>query len=204
MRKRWIYLLMMALLLVGYGLGKQVQASDPLPGSDQDPLVTKSYVDNYIGSHYTDLQQQIALLTQQVIKLDQRIAVLQKQIKTEIKLVIGQKTAYIGDEAKTLPVAPYVEGPGHTMLPFRFIGEVLGADIGWESSSQTVSYQLGDKEMQLQIGSKTATIDGQEIQLDAAPALKGAHTVVPVRVVSEGLGAEVTWDESTQTVTIIP
>jgi len=204
MRKRWVYLLMIALLLVGYGLGKQVQASDPLPGSDQDPLVTQSYVDNYIGSHYTDLQQQIALLTQQVIKLEQRIALLQEQIKIEIELVIGQKTAYIGDEAKTLPVTPYVEGAGYTMLPFRFIGEALGADIGWESSSQTVSYQLGDKVMELQIGSKTATIDGQEIQLDAAPTLKGAHTVVPVRVVSEGLGARVTWDDSTQTVTIIP
>lgn len=204
MKRKWMLLLMLSLLLIGYSLGQAVQASDPLPGSDQDPLVTKSYVDNYISSHYTDLQEQLQLLTRQVQQLEARVARLQERIKIKIELVIGEKTAYVGNEARTLPVAPYIAGGGHTMLPFRFIGEALGAEIGWDGSTRTVSYTLGDKVLKLQIDSKTATVNGREVPLDVAPTLKDNHTVVPVRVVSECLGATVKWSQETQTVTIIP
>jgi len=203
-KRRYFFLLMVVVLLIGYGMGQAVQASDPLPGSDQDPLVTKSYVDNYISSHYTDLQAQLTMLTQQVVTLEQRLADMKQTVKVKIQLVIGEKTALVGSQSAQLPVAPFLAEGGYTMLPFRFIGEALGADIGWEAETKTVSYTVGSKELKLQIGSKTALVNGEEMTLSAPPMLKDGSTVVPVRVVVEGLGAKVDWDKSTKTVTIIP
>jgi hypothetical protein len=54
----------------------------------------------------------------------------------------------------------------------------------------------------LQIGSTTAIVDGQQQLLDVAPFLVGARTLVPLRFVSQALGATVTFDNSTNTVTI--
>ena len=51
----------------------------------------------------------------------------------------------------------------------------------------------------------TVTLDGQEISFpDAKPFIdKLDRTLVPIRFVSEAMGAEVSWDNDTQTVTII-
>lgn len=51
----------------------------------------------------------------------------------------------------------------------------------------------------------TVTLDGQEIAFpDAQPFIdKRDRTLVPIRFVSEAMGAEVSWDNDTQTVTII-
>lgn len=45
-------------------------------------------------------------------------------------------------------------------------------------------------------------INGQTITSDAPPMLIGGRTLVPIRVISESLGAEVTWQASTRTVHI--
>lgn len=45
-------------------------------------------------------------------------------------------------------------------------------------------------------------VNGQEIQADVPPMIVNGRTMVPVRFVSEALGAVVNWDEATQTVTI--
>lgn len=45
-------------------------------------------------------------------------------------------------------------------------------------------------------------INGQIVQTAVAPILEGGTTLVPIRVVSENLGANVVWDEETQSVVI--
>ncbi|HHX51428.1 MAG TPA: copper amine oxidase N-terminal domain-containing protein [Clostridia bacterium] len=45
-------------------------------------------------------------------------------------------------------------------------------------------------------------VRGWEIKFDVPPVIKEGRTLIPVRAVSEGMGAEVSWDESTKTVTI--
>ena len=45
-------------------------------------------------------------------------------------------------------------------------------------------------------------IDGKEVKSDVAPAVENGTTLVPLRVISESLGADVVWAASTRTVTI--
>jgi len=58
------------------------------------------------------------------------------------------------------------------------------------------------KVIKLQIGNKIAYVDGNELTLDVPPQIINGRTMVPVRFISEGLGAEVGWDGATKTVTI--
>ena len=56
--------------------------------------------------------------------------------------------------------------------------------------------------IQLAINSPTATVNGSPYSLDAPPQLVNNRTLVPIRFVSEALGAQVTWDAATGQVTV--
>lgn len=44
-------------------------------------------------------------------------------------------------------------------------------------------------------------VNGQPLQFDVAPVVIGGRTLVPLRAIFEALGADVTWDQPTQTAT---
>ncbi|MBC7346592.1 MAG: copper amine oxidase N-terminal domain-containing protein, partial [Clostridia bacterium] len=50
------------------------------------------------------------------------------------------------------------------------------------------------KAVKLFIGSSSVLCDGWTVQLEAAPRVVGGRTFVPLRFVSEHLGAAVKWD----------
>jgi len=45
------------------------------------------------------------------------------------------------------------------------------------------------------------TLDGRELNFDVLPIIENGRTLVPLRTIFEALGAEVSWNEETQTVT---
>ena len=54
-----------------------------------------------------------------------------------IQLVIDTTTALINGKKETLEVGPKIEN-GYTMLPLRFIGEVLGIEFKWDGATSSV------------------------------------------------------------------
>ena len=54
----------------------------------------------------------------------------------------------------------------------------------------------------MQIGSETAYVNEQEVQLDVAPKIIKNRTLVPIRFISETFNLNVEWDEESQTVVI--
>ncbi|HOO97563.1 MAG TPA: stalk domain-containing protein [Caldisericia bacterium] len=56
----------------------------------------------------------------------------------------------------------------------------------------------------LQIGSKTATVGGVNVELDAEPIVHNSRTMVPLRFIADAFGAATSWDGETRTVTIEP
>jgi hypothetical protein len=91
---------------------------------------------------------------------------------------------------------------GRVLVPFRGILEQMGANVDWMPENQTVIATRGDKEILLTIGSRTAAINGRDVQLDVPAMTLGGYTMVPLRFVSEALGADVTWLSAMQTVMI--
>ena len=98
-------------------------------------------------------------------------------------------------------VPPRVE-QGTTLVPLRGIFEALGASVVWDGATQTVNASKGGTQIKLQIGSKTAYRNGQAVTLSVPGKVIGGSTLVPLRFVSEALGADVKWDGAAQTITI--
>lgn len=184
-------------------MGNAIGSSNPEPGSQDDPLVTKSYVDQYISQRISSLENTVSNMSIQVAQLEKRVVEIKKGLKPPIGLTINNKTAYIGEQSHSLETAPFIVD-GRTMVPFRFIGEALGANVGWEPSTKTVSYVLAHTKIEFPIGSKTITINGKVSTVDVPATLVNGRTFVPVRMVSEQLGAAVNWDPKTRKVTIFP
>jgi len=118
-----------------------------------------------------------------------------------IQITIGSTKAYVNSKETSLDQPPVIEN-GRTLVPFRFIGEALGAEIGWDPVKKTVSYVLGDMNIILTIGSTTAFVNSIATKLDVAPKILSGRTVVPVRFISETIGAKVDWNSSTKMVTV--
>lgn len=98
----------------------------------------------------------------------------------------------------TFDVPPFLDN-GRMLVPVRAIFEALDATIEWDGNTQTVTASKGDKIITLQIGNDKATIGNTEVILDVPAKLKDGRTFVPVRFVSEALGAKVVWDSATNT-----
>lgn len=56
--------------------------------------------------------------------------------------------------------------------------------------------------MDLEIGSTVASVNGTATELEAAPEILNNTTMVPVRFVSEALGAVVQWEAANRVVRI--
>src|ERR1700674_5230600 len=95
---------------------------------------------------------------------------------------------------------PPIERGGRVFVPLRGVFERLGATVVYDNG--TINATGNGRNIQLHIGSTAATVNGQQTNLDVAPFLVGARTLVPLRFISEALGATVNYDGGSQTVTI--
>lgn len=113
----------------------------------------------------------------------------------EIRIVVNGKTV-------SSDISPVIE-QGRTLVPIRVISENIGATVGWDGKSKTVTVTMNQKVVMLKIGNKYATVNGKNINLDVPAKILNGRTLVPLRFIGESLGATVTWDGTTRTVTII-
>ena len=97
---------------------------------------------------------------------------------------------------------PMINADSRTLVPVRFVSEALGADVEWDGATNTVNIAHKGKSISLVIGQKQAKVDENSIVLDTAAALVNSRTMVPLRFVSECLGAKVEWNGAKQEVYI--
>ena len=111
---------------------------------------------------------------------------------TSVVMTIGSPDFVVNNQVITMEdAAPYV-AKDRTFVPFRALGEAIGADVVWDNDARTVTYTLGKTEVVMTIGETTYTVNGEEKTMDVAPEITGERTYVPVRFVGEALGFKVT------------
>ncbi|MDR6554682.1 copper amine oxidase N-terminal domain-containing protein [Paenibacillus qinlingensis] len=99
-----------------------------------------------------------------------------------------------GEKIVFTDAPPYInEQTGSTMVPAREIAEKLGAEVTWNRSLEQVTFRSQHATTLLTIGQNIVSIDGKQVELDAPAVLKNDRTMVPLRAVSESLGADVDW-----------
>ncbi len=99
---------------------------------------------------------------------------------------------------------PVIEN-GRTLVPIRIISEELGADVTWDEVNRTVLIEQGEKSVVLKVDSLIFEIGKGSKNFDTSdiPAkIISDRTFVPLRLVSNVLGTEISWEDSSKTVTI--
>jgi exopolysaccharide biosynthesis protein len=97
--------------------------------------------------------------------------------------------------------APFIED-GTTMVPVRGVFEELGAAVEWDGTTGTVNAKRFDAHIQLTVGKIEATVNGEIKSLPKAPVNIKGRVYIPLRFVSEALGARVGWEQSTNSISI--
>ncbi|WP_209809572.1 copper amine oxidase N-terminal domain-containing protein [Ammoniphilus resinae] len=114
-----------------------------------------------------------------------------------IELIVNGSTISFVD------AKPYMDTTaGRIFVPLRFVSETLAAEVNWDQNTQIVDLKKDGKNIALRIGDNNALVNQRTLYLDAPALLKGGRSYVPLRFISEALGAEVNWDPSTSTVSI--
>jgi hypothetical protein len=117
------------------------------------------------------------------------------QAQSPIKVVLnGTPLAFSG--------TPPMQIKGSTLVPMRGIFEALGATVKFDKASLTVYGQKGATAIILPLGALTATVNGQPQTLPVPAQLINGTTLVPLRFISQALGASVAWNPAISTVTI--
>ncbi|MEG6523113.1 peptidylprolyl isomerase [Desulfotomaculum sp. 1211_IL3151] len=107
-----------------------------------------------------------------------------------------------GVSAEFSGAKPYLNEDGRAMVPIRFISEKLGANVKWDNATQSVVIDEHNAKIVLPINKQTALINGIEKQLDSKAVIKDGFTMVPLRFVSDVLGAKVLYSNTTMSIRI--
>lgn len=127
-----------------------------------------------------------------------------------------------------LDVAPVIEN-GRTLVPVRAICEALGCEVEYsggsqiayetsnqcfdtsgvvdtfdvsELSSDNITITFGEQIIMFNLTLKSVSINGFAEPIDTAPRIINGRTLVPLRALSEALGANVVWEEPLKKVLI--
>lgn len=108
---------------------------------------------------------------------------------------------YLNGTPLRLEVAP-IQQNGRTLVPMRDIFEALGATVNYNSLSQAIAAQKGSTVVRMALGTRNASVNNVPIKLDAPAQTYYGRTMVPLRFVSEALGANVSFNPSNRIVSI--
>lgn len=98
-------------------------------------------------------------------------------------------------------VQPRVDA-GIPMTPIRYLIEHDGGIVKWDNSSKTVTASDEGISLWLRIGSSTAKVNKQSLQMEKAPYIDGSRTIVPLSFIHDALHVDVQYDKTTNHVLI--
>ena len=143
-----------------------------------------------LGGIYNEQEQMISGL----VDREGEYGVVQAEELTKISLAIGNNVSVVNNQYINNEIASEMIN-GTTYVPLRFIAENLGANIKWEGKTKHITINIDDKQLDMTVEKEGSTND--------APLIKNNRTLVPLRYVSEQLGANVLWIPNTKDIEIV-
>lgn len=107
----------------------------------------------------------------------------------------------IDNEQLVMDVPPLII-EDRLVVPLRSIFEALGSDVEWNAQDRSIRATKGSTVIFLKVDDENAKVNDVSINLDVPPTIVENRTLVPVRIVAESFGANVTWDGESRTVSI--
>ncbi len=90
---------------------------------------------------------------------------------------------------------------GRTMVPVRGVFEKLGYAVDFDADTKTAVLS-GGSTITMTMGNTYFTVDGNNITPDVPQQIINDRFMLPLRAVSEAVGAEVNWDPDTKTASV--
>ncbi len=88
------------------------------------------------------------------------------------------------------------------LVPMRSMFEQTGASVAYDSSTRTVDVSKPGADVKITLGKAWVVVNGDERPLDVPPEMYKGSLLVPLRVISEGMGAFVQWVPSKHVVVV--
>jgi len=85
---------------------------------------------------------------------------------------------------------PYVDGSKQTMVSARLVSESLGYSLTWNDAKRQATIKKGSTTILLTEKSKTVYVNGKAMTIDTAVVMKSGRAFVPLRFVSQTMGAK--------------
>ncbi len=87
-------------------------------------------------------------------------------------------------------------------VPLRSMLEQMGATVSYDPATKTADISKAGSDVKVTVGKAEVIVNGESRPLDVPPEIYKGVVVVPVRVISEGMGAYVQWVPSKQSVVV--
>lgn len=117
-----------------------------------------------------------------------------------LTLKIGATTALVNGRPVSVDVGPVIKDQ-RTLVPFRFLGESLGATVNWDQRTETAVLTTAGLTLQMPVGAPP-TVKGRQVPVDVPAQLVNGRLSVPLRFVGEQMGCYVQFDGASQVILI--
>ncbi len=112
----------------------------------------------------------------------------------EVPILFNDRHVYpTPDEQKANRVLAALVRNGTILVPLRSMFEAMGATVNYYAATKSVEVSKIGADVKLTLDKPEVTINGEIRPLDVPPMMYKGTIVVPVRVISEGMGAYVLW-----------
>lgn len=109
---------------------------------------------------------------------------------------------FILDDVKVPMKQKPIIKEGSSYLWIRDLAGALGASVTWDEQQKAAIYTKQDRTITLYTSRNAYALNGVEIPTDSPAILDNDSTIIPVRLLSEVLGAKVEYEDTTRTVKI--
>lgn len=118
-----------------------------------------------------------------------------------VKLKLNTSSAKVN--GVDIPVEePYIS-QGTTMVPLSLLTSAFGVTLQYDNVTQLIELTYKAKSVKLKADSKEVWINGKAVTLTASPETKNGKTMVPLTLITQGLGLTIAVDAKTNDVSII-
>lgn len=118
---------------------------------------------------------------------------LQTLVLTPDLQVLNAETVVADAEGSRSPQwsAMTAPGPSELSVPAKEAARAIGAELGWDQRTRTLTLSRGGQTLKMRAGRTDAEADGRAVDLPYAPVLTGGTAMIPLRAVCEYLGLHV-------------
>ncbi|NIK75436.1 hypothetical protein FHS15_000534 [Paenibacillus castaneae] len=124
---------------------------------------------------------------------------IQPIIAIKPSAVIKSYSIQLNDSYISLSSDPFIMN-GTTFVPLRDIFEAIGAKVSYDAGK--ISISKNKTNLSIEVYKHEAVINGVKKQMPEAPHYDKGKTVVPLRFITDALGASVKWNAANDTIII--